>query len=215
VAGIHQPTRIAAAAWGSVVSEQWGQADRPVDFFDVKRDLETLLGQRAAHVRFEPEVHPALHPGRSASVKLEGKTIGWIGEVHPQWLGEFGLNQAPVVFEVDVEAISRDDVVHAQEISKQPVVQRDLAVWVNKDVSYQAVLDTLNQVRRSVASAAIVKDIQLFDVWRDKNDASEKSLAIRFWLQDSASTLDDERVEQCLEALLAALVSAHGARARA
>ncbi|MGN5537881.1 phenylalanine--tRNA ligase subunit beta [Alcaligenes sp. Lyrl_28] len=215
VAGIHQPNRIAAAAWGSVVSEQWGQADRPVDFFDVKRDLETLLGQRAAHVRFEPEVHPALHPGRSASVKLEGKTIGWIGEVHPQWLGEFGLNQAPVVFEVDVEAISRDDVVHAQEISKQPVVQRDLAVWVNKDVSYQAVLDTLNQVRRSVASAAIVKDIQLFDVWRDKNDASEKSLAIRFWLQDSASTLDDERVEQCLEALLAALVSAHGARARA
>lgn len=215
VAGIHQPNRIAAAAWGSVVSEQWGQADRPVDFFDVKRDLETLLGQRAAHVRFEPEVHPALHPGRSASVKLEGKTIGWIGEVHPQWLGEFGLNQAPVVFEVDVEAISRDDVVHAQEISRQPVVQRDLAVWVNKDVSYQAVLDTLNQVRRSVASAAIVKDIQLFDVWRDKNDASEKSLAIRFWLQDSASTLDDERVEQCLEALLAALVSAHGARARA
>ncbi|WHQ44127.1 phenylalanine--tRNA ligase subunit beta [Alcaligenes faecalis] len=215
VAGIHQPNRIAAAAWGPVVTEQWGQPDRLVDFFDVKRDLETLLGQRAAQVRFEPEAHPALHPGRSASVKLDGKTIGWIGEIHPQWLSEFGLNQAPVVFEVDVDAISQDDVVHAQEVSKQPVVQRDLAVWLDKDVSYQAVLDTLNQVRSTAAQAAIVKDIQLFDVWRDKNDASEKSLAIRFWLQDSASTLDDERVEQCLEVLLAALVSAHGARARA
>ncbi|MFD4120823.1 phenylalanine--tRNA ligase subunit beta [Alcaligenes faecalis] len=215
VAGIHQPNRIAAAAWGPVVAEQWGQPDRLVDFFDVKRDLETLLGQRAAQVRFEPEAHPALHPGRSASVKLDGKTIGWIGEIHPQWLSEFGLNQAPVVFEVDVDAISHDDVVHAQEVSKQPVVQRDLAVWLDKDVSYQAVLDTLNQVRSTAAQAAIVKDIQLFDVWRDKNDASEKSLAIRFWLQDSASTLDDERVEQCLEVLLAALVSAHGARARA
>ncbi|MGO3843147.1 MAG: phenylalanine--tRNA ligase subunit beta, partial [Alcaligenes pakistanensis] len=84
-----------------------------------------------------------------------------------------------------------------------------------KDVSYQAVLDTLNKVRSSAEQAAIVKDIQLFDVWRDKNDASEKSLAIRFWLQDSATTLDDERVEQCLQVLLAALVSAHGARARA
>uniref|UniRef100_A0A1I7ZTB3 Phenylalanine--tRNA ligase beta subunit n=1 Tax=Steinernema glaseri TaxID=37863 RepID=A0A1I7ZTB3_9BILA len=199
VAGIHQPNRIAAAAWGPVVTEQWGQPDRLVDFFDVKRDLETLLGQRAAQVRFEPEAHPALHPGRSASVKLDGKTIGWIGEIHPQWLSEFGLNQAPVVFEVDVDAISHDDVVHAQEVSKQPVVQRDLAVWLDKDVSYQAVLDTLNQVRSTAAQAAIVKDIQLFDVWRDKNDASEKSLAIRFWLQDSASTLDDERVEQCLE----------------
>lgn len=215
VAGILQPNRIAAAAWGPVVTEQWGQPDRPVDFFDVKRDLETLLGQRAAQVRFEPEAHPALHPGRSASVKLDGKTIGWIGEIHPQWLAEFGLNQAPVVFEVDVDAISHDAVVHAQEVSKQPVVQRDLAVWLDKDVSYQAVLDTLNKVRSSAEQAAIVKDIQLFDVWRDKNDASEKSLAIRFWLQDSATTLDDERVEQCLEVLLAALVSAHGARARA
>ncbi|MGO3869051.1 MAG: phenylalanine--tRNA ligase subunit beta [Alcaligenes sp.] len=215
VAGIHQPNRIAAAAWGPVYTEQWGQPDRPVDFFDVKRDLETLLGRRAADVRFEPQAHPALHPGRSASVILDGKTIGWIGEIHPQWLSEFGFNQAPVVFELDVDAISYDEVVHAQEISKQPVVQRDLAVWLDKDVSYQAVLDTLNKVRSSAEQAAIVKDIQLFDVWRDKNDASEKSLAIRFWLQDSATTLDDERVEQCLEVLLAALVSAHGARARA
>ncbi|HCA17285.1 MAG TPA: phenylalanine--tRNA ligase subunit beta [Alcaligenes faecalis] len=215
VAGIHQPNRIAAAAWGPVYTEQWGQPDRPVDFFDVKRDLETLLGRRAADVRFEPQAHPALHPGRSASVTLDGKTIGWIGEIHPQWLSEFGFNQAPVVFELDVDAISYDEVVHAQEISKQPVVQRDLAVWLDKDVSYQAVLDTLNKVRSSAEQAAIVKDIQLFDVWRDKNDASEKSLAIRFWLQDSATTLDDERVEQCLQVLLAALVSAHGARARA
>ncbi|GHC58853.1 phenylalanine--tRNA ligase beta subunit [Alcaligenes pakistanensis] len=215
VAGIHQPNRIAAAAWGPVYTEQWGQPDRPVDFFDVKRDLETLLGRRAADVRFEPQAHPALHPGRSASVILDGKTIGWIGEIHPQWLSEFGFNQAPVVFELDVDAISYDEVVHAQEISKQPVVQRDLAVWLDKDVSYQAVLDTLNKVRSSAEQAAIVKDIQLFDVWRDKNDASEKSLAIRFWLQDSATTLDDERVEQCLQVLLAALVSAHGARARA
>ncbi len=215
VAGIHQPNRIAAAAWGPVYTEQWGQPDRPVDFFDVKRDLETLLGRRAADVRFEPQAHPALHPGRSASVILDGKTIGWIGEIHPQWLSEFGFNQAPVVFELDVDAISYDEVVHAQEISKQPVVQRDLAVWLDKDVSYQAVLDTLNKVRSSAEQAAIVKDIQLFDVWRDKNDASEKSLAIRFWLQDSATTLDVERVEQCLQVLLAALVSAHGARARA
>ena len=215
VAGIHQPNRIAAAAWGPVYTEQWGQPDRTVDFFDVKRDLETLLGRRAADVRFEPQAHPALHPGRSASVILDGKTIGWIGEIHPQWLSEFGFNQAPVVFELDVDAISHDEVVHAQEISKQPVVQRDLAVWLDKDVSYQAVLDTLNKVRSSAEQAAIVKDIQLFDVWRDKNDASEKSLAIRFWLQDSATTLDDERVEQCLQVLLAALVSAHGARARA
>lgn len=215
VAGIHQPNRIAAAAWGPAVAEQWGQADRDVDFFDVKRDLETLLGRRAADARFEAQAHPALHPGRSARILLDGRPIGWIGEVHPQWLSVFGLSKAPVVFEVDVDAISRDAVVQASEVSKQPVVQRDLAVWVNNEVAYQAVLDTLNAVRQTAPQAAIVKDIQLFDVWRDKSDSAEKSLAIRFWLQDSAATLDDARVEQCMQALLEALVSAHGARARA
>src|SRR5690606_26491186 len=168
VAGIHQPNRIAAAAWGPAVAEQWGQADRDVDFFDVKRDLETLLGRRAADARFEAQAHPALHPGRSARILLEGRPIGWIGEVHPQWLSVFGLSKAPVVFEVDVDAISRDAVVQASEVSRQPVVQRDLAVWVSNEVAYQAVLDTLNAVRQTAPQAAIVKDIQLFDVWRDK-----------------------------------------------
>ncbi|HRL22195.1 MAG TPA: phenylalanine--tRNA ligase subunit beta [Alcaligenes sp.] len=215
VAGIHQPNRIAAAAWGSAVAEQWGQADRDVDFFDVKRDLETLLGRRSADARFQAQAHPALHPGRSACVVLDGQPIGWIGELHPQWLPTFGLSKAPVVFELDLEAISSEALVQAVEVSKQPVVQRDLAVWVGNEVSYQSVMDTLNAVRRCAPQAAIVKDIQLFDVWRDKNDSAEKSLAIRFWLQDSAATLDESRVEQCMQTLLEALVSAHGARARA
>src|SRR5690606_5661311 len=80
VAGVEQPNRLAAAAWGPAYDEQWGAATRPVDFYDMKADLAALIGRRANAVRYVPAVHPALHPGRSAQLELEGKIIGWIGE---------------------------------------------------------------------------------------------------------------------------------------
>jgi phenylalanyl-tRNA synthetase beta chain len=102
------------------------------------------------------------------------------------------------------------------ELSRQPVVIRDLAVWADNGVSFQALLDTLAQTIQSDDTLAIVKDIKLFDVWRDKAaESTEKSMAFRFWLQGRDTTLDDATVEQCMATLLAALVAAHGVRQRA
>lgn len=215
VAHVNQPNRIAAAAWGGVVAEQWGQADRQVDFYDVKRDLENLLGVHAASTRYEPTEHPALHPGRSAKVMLHGKEIGLIGELHPQWLSTFDLNKAPVVFELDMAAIAQQQVVQAQGFSKQPVVVRDLAVWVESGVQYQSLRNTIEQVIAQQEQAAIIKDVQLFDVWRESPNATEKSLALRFWLQDHDSTLEDARVDACMQLILQQLMQQHQAKVRA
>lgn len=215
VAHVNQPNRIAAAAWGGVVAEQWGQADRHVDFYDVKRDLENLLGVHAASTRYEPTDHPALHPGRSAKVMLHGKEIGLIGELHPQWLSTFDLNKAPVVFELNMAAIAQQQVVQAQGFSKQPVVVRDLAVWVESGVQYQSLRNTIEQVIAQQEQAAIIKDVQLFDVWRESPDATEKSLALRFWLQDHDSTLEDARVDACMQLILQQLMQQHQAKVRA
>jgi|TARA_R110000850_G_scaffold212283_1_gene338037 phenylalanyl-tRNA synthetase beta chain len=218
VQGVRQPQRLAAAAWGPAVPEQWGAPDRPVDFYDVKNDLEALLGSRANELVCEAAVHPALHPGRSARLRLGGTPIGWLGEVHPQWVQQLELARAPVVFEVDVEAISYVNLPAPTEISRQPVVIRDLAIWVDQGVSYQGLLDTLKQSIVSDAKLKIVKDIRLFDVWRDKNAdgaSAQTSLALRFWLQDPLVTLDDQQVEDCMKVLLAALVDQHGVRQRA
>jgi phenylalanyl-tRNA synthetase beta chain len=198
--------------------EQWGVPDRHVDFFDVKSDLEALLGARAGELVCEAAVHPALHPGRSARLLLEGAPIGWLGEVHPEWVQLLELARAPVVFEVDVDAISYADFPAPTEISRQPLVIRDLAVWVEAGISYQGLLDTLKQTIASDAKLKIVKDIRLFDVWRDKNAenaSAQTSLALRFWLQDPAVTLGDQQVEECMKALLKALVDQHGVRQRA
>jgi len=216
VAGVSQPVRLAGAAWGPAVDEQWGAASRQVDFYDVKKDVENLLGAQAADLVCIAAPHPALHPGRSARLELAGKAIGWIGEVHPRWAQQLDLAHAPVVFEIDVESVSTGELPAPGELSRQPVVIRDLAVWADNGVSFQALLDTLAQTIQSDDTLAIVKDIKLFDVWRDKAaETTEKSMAFRFWLQGRDTTLDDATVEQCMATLLAALVAAHGVRQRA
>ncbi|MGE4125976.1 MAG: phenylalanine--tRNA ligase subunit beta [Pusillimonas sp.] len=216
VKGVSQPQRIAAAAWGPALPEQWGAPTRPVDFYDVKSDLEALLGARAADLVCKSASHPALHPGRSAQLLLDGQPIGWIGEVHPRWAQQLDMAHAPVVFEVDVDAISTIALPAPTELSRQPIVIRDLAVWVDSHVAWQDLVSTLRATIAADQSLAIVKDIRLFDVWRDKAQAdAQTSLALRFWLQDAAVTLDDAQVEQCMARLLDALVTTHGVRQRA
>lgn len=216
VAGVDQPTRLAAAAWGSALEEQWGAPARPVDFYDVKSDLTALAGDRADDLQYVPAAHPALHPGRSARVELDGAVVGWIGELHPRWVQESELGHAPMLFEIDVDMISVGSMPQLADLSRQPVAIRDLAVWVDSAVSYQDLLKTLTRTVGSDANLSVVRDIRLFDVWRDKSAANnEKSLAFRFWLQNPDATLDDATVDECMASLLQALVQHHGARQRA
>jgi phenylalanyl-tRNA synthetase beta chain len=219
VAGVRQPMKLAGAAWGPAVAEQWGEPARQVDFYDVKMDVEALFGARAERLRFTAERHPALHPGRSARIDLDGRAVGWIGELHPKWAQQAELAHAPVVFELDVDALQQGELPKVVELSRQPVVIRDLALWVGAATPAQALLDTVAATVKADARLAIVREARLFDVWREKPAAgnanpAEKSLAFRFWLQDTEVTLDDARVSDCMARILDALAKAHGARVR-
>lgn len=219
VAGVCQPLKLAGAAWGPHVEEQWGTPTRQVDFHDVKMDVQALFGARGDELRFEAAAHPALHPGRGARILLDGKAIGWLGELHPRWAQKAELAHAPVLFEVDVEALLDGRLPVVRELSRQPVVVRDLALWVDAALPVQAMLDTIAQAVAEDPELGIVQDVRLFDVWREKtqvdDSAKEKSLAFRFWLQDTEATLDEARVADCLGRLRDRLVQAHGARQRA
>ncbi|HEX7388415.1 MAG TPA: phenylalanine--tRNA ligase subunit beta [Castellaniella sp.] len=214
VAGVAQPTHLAAAAWGPAVPEQWGVSTRAVDFFDVKHDLVSLLGARAVELRCEPAVHPALHPGRSARLVLAGKAIGWLGEVHPRWAQALDLGHAPVVFELDTAAIGERVFPQPTELSRQPTVVRDLAVWVAAALPWQAILDTLEHEVSTDEALDVVKDIKLFDIWRDAESGDRRSLALRFWFQGRDATLDEHQIDYCMQRLTDALSRVHGARLR-
>lgn len=214
VAGFDQPKRVAAIAYGPFVDEQWGEKTRAVDFFDVKADLEALFAP--AVLRFVKGEHPALHPGRSAFVELGGKQIGFIGELHPRWLQKYDLPQAPVLFEVDAEALCLRAVPAYTEISKFPGATRDLALVVKQGVPAQEVLDSFHAEIAAHPGGKIVQAVVLFDEYRGKGlETDEKSLAFRFGLQDTQSTLQDDAVDAIMAAVARAAQEKVGAKLRA
>ena len=167
-------------------------------------------------LRFVKGEHPALHPGRSAFVELDGKRIGFIGELHPRWLQKYDLPQAPVLFEVDAEALRQRAVPSYAEISKFPGATRDLALVVKQGVAAQEVLDTFHAEIASNPAGKIVQAVVLFDEYRGKGlETDEKSLAFRFGLQDTQSTLQDDAVDAIMAAVARAAQEKVGAKLRA
>lgn len=209
VAGFHQPWKLAGLAFGGALPEGWGAGARKVDFYDVKGDIEALLAP--AVPRFEKLAHPALHPGRAARILLDGREIGCIGELHPEWVQKYDLPQAPVLFELDFAAVKSVRVPAYAEVSKFPPVVRDLAIVVDQDVALQTLLDGLKgQV------SGFVQDIQLFDVYVGKGvPENKKSLAFRIVMQDTQRTLQDSEVDAAMQQLVSCFEQAFGAQLRA
>ena len=209
VVGFNQPWKLACLAYGGALPEGWGSGARKVDYFDIKGDLEALLSP--AKLIFEKMTHSALHPGRSARVKLDGKSIGFIGELHPEWVQKYDLPQAPVLFEVDFEAVKAVSVPVYGEVSKFPSVIRDLAIVVDQNLPLQTLLDRLKS-----QLPALIQDVQLFDIYTGKGiPENKKSLAFRIVMQDTQRTLQDSEVDAATQNLMACLVQAFGAELRA
>jgi phenylalanyl-tRNA synthetase beta chain len=195
VDGFHQPVRIAALAAGFARPEQWAEASRNVDFFDVKADLEALLFPRVAE--FERAAHPALHPGRSARVLLDGRAIGFIGELHPVWVQRYELGTAPVLFEIELDALLDTVTPAYREVSRFPAVTRDLALVVDQKAAAAVLLKGLLDV-----APAIVQRIELFDQYQGKGvEPNRKSLAFRVVMQETQRTLEDAEVDAAMTAL--------------
>ncbi len=214
VAGYVQPKRVAAIAYGPAAEEQWGLPTRNVDYFDLKADLEALFAPKK--LRFVKADHPALHPGRSAQVLLDGEPVGVIGELHPRLQQKYDLPLAAVVFEADVTALRQRDLPEYSEISKFPAVTRDIAVVVKQAVQVQDLIDAFMEERQANPACAIMQAIVLFDEYRGKGlESDEKSLAFRFTLQDTQTTLQDDKVDAAMAAFIASVDKKHGARLRA
>ncbi|TSE19042.1 Phenylalanine--tRNA ligase beta subunit [Tepidimonas alkaliphilus] len=215
VAGIDQPLHVAGLAWGDAWPLQWGERARAVDFYDVKGDVEALLAPRVA--TFEPATHPALHPGRCARIVLDGRAIGVIGELHPRWRQAEGWTQAPVLFELDLEAVLPRPLPQAQPVGRHQPVQRDLAVVVREQVTHAELMAAIEAARQPWLRAAV-----LFDVFRPKTGSTpsglsegEKSLAVRLTLERDEATLTDAEIDAAVAAVLQSLQARLGARLRA
>jgi len=213
VAGIAQPMRVAGLAYGPADSVQWAAPELAADFFDIKGDVQALLSPWQA--RFVAAEHPALHPGRSARIEVDGQAIGWCGELHPRWRQGYELPQAPLLFELDLAALQKRIVPMAVAVPKHPSAIRDLALVLPDHISHDAL------IAAALADASgLVRAAQLFDLYKPKAavagiGSDERSLAVRLELRDDETTLTEERIEAAMRATLARLQSQLGARLRA
>lgn len=195
-AELEQTPCLGGLVMGTVVAEQWGSPAVPVDFFDVKADLEALLGLggRQHAVAFRAAEHPALHPGQSAQVLLEDQPIGWLGMLHPRLEKSLAFDQRVFLFHLELAPLLQRVVARFRPLSKFPRVRRDLALVVDQAVSAKQVADGVRAI-----DSQLVREIVLFDVYQGKGvDPGKKSVAVGLILQDDDETLTDARIDSLM-----------------
>jgi phenylalanyl-tRNA synthetase beta chain len=210
---VREEVVVAGVIIGNQVPEQWAEAKRETDFFDVKKDVEAILAMtgRPQGYLFNAAEHAALHPGQTAVIAgPDGREAGIIGALHPQVCKHININKLPILFELVVEEINRAQLPQFRETSKYPAIRRDLAIVVDDAVSSAA-------VQRAILETAgeLLADLQLFDLYKGKGiDSGKKSLALGLTLQDSSRTLTDRDVDLVMERVLTRLRDDFGATLR-
>ncbi|MDE2366141.1 MAG: phenylalanine--tRNA ligase subunit beta [Betaproteobacteria bacterium] len=203
-----QEEKLAGLCYGDAMSEQWGIPARAVDFYDAKADVEALFSPIA--ICAEPASHPALHPGKSARIRLGEKIAGYLGELHPRWQKKLDLPESVVLFELNLGVLMARTLPKAAEISRYPAIRRDIAVVVAEDIAVQVMLECMQ-----AGKSPIISEISLFDVYRGKGvEHSKKSLAFRILLQDTQKTLTDAEADREVSRLLDILEKRFGATLR-
>ncbi len=206
---------VSGVASGLVNPEQWDGESRAVDFFDIKGDLEALIsmkGDQSKKIGFsKTRLHPALHPGQSACIELEGgECVGWLGVLHPYVARELQIEQNILVFELSSNIIGSEGVPVFQALSKFPVVRRDLAIIVDEAIPSAAIRECIEN-----AAGASLQQLQLFDVYRGKGiDSGKKSIALGLTLQDFSRTLTDSEIDALIERVLQQLQNNYKATLR-
>ncbi|MBN8726411.1 MAG: phenylalanine--tRNA ligase subunit beta [Xanthomonadales bacterium] len=204
--------RIAGVASGGAHPEQWGEASRPLDFFDLKGDVESLLALTGDAAGFEmaPASRDWLHPGQAAELRRGGRVVGVLGLLHPRLAAALDLDGDVYAFELDLEPLRAREVPRATPLSRYPSVRRDLSIELAEEVPFALVEAT---VREAVGELLI--EVVLFDRYAgEKLGSGVKSLAIGLILQDRSRTLADIDADRCVAQAVAALESVCKARLR-
>ncbi|WP_332179084.1 phenylalanine--tRNA ligase subunit beta [Vibrio vulnificus] len=210
--GMRQEPMLAGVIAGTRSEEHWNIDTNTVDFFDLKGDVEAILELSANDkaYSFVAAKHPALHPGQSAAIVVDGKEIGVIGTVHPELERKFGLNGRTIVFEIEWSAINRKVIPEAVALSKFPANRRDIAVVVDEAVASGDIVNACLEVGGEFLKAA-----KLFDVYVGKGvEEGKKSLAIALTLQSNERTLEDADIAGAVDAIVAHVSEKFGASLR-
>ncbi len=190
---LQQDKVIAGIVTGHRYPTQWGLSDQPIDFFDVKADVEALLALVDTNSRyvFKPAQHSALHPGQTAAIYINELEVGMMGALHPSLVQQFELPQSTYLFELLWKPLTQKLLPTFEEISKYPSVSRDLAIVIDQQVSAAEILACIQQ-----SETALLVDQYLFDFYQGKSiEQGKKSVAVGLVFQAASRNLIEEEVD--------------------
>ncbi|KIU53079.1 phenylalanyl-tRNA synthetase [Pseudomonas putida] len=200
---LRQQPMLAGVVCGSRLPEGWANGRDTIDFFDVKADVEAVLGFSGSldDFTFVPGKHPALHPGQTARIERDGVEVGYLGALHPELVKTLGLDRTVYVFELVLADVVEGRLPKFHELSRFPEVRRDLALIAGRDVAASAVLDVIRE-----NAGEWLTDLRLFDVYQGKGiDPDRKSLAVGLTWQHPSRTLNDDEVNATTQNILTSL----------
>ena len=178
----------------------WSESTRTFDFYDMKGDLQSLFAVvNCRNVSYVPASHPALHPGQSARIHVDGEQAGWIGVLHPRIAEELGLSNDVLLFELSLISLLEKSPPRYQAISKYPQIRRDLSLIVDDKTNSEQI----EHILREAIPSEWLKAVEIFDVYRgDSIPLTKKSLAIALILQDTHRTLVDTEINTVISLAL-------------
>lgn len=209
-----QTRRIAGLRFGSRLPQTWCQGKDKCDFYDIKADVEALLGatRNAGAWQFAAakEAPRYLHPGQTAEVSFQGQVVGYVGAIHPATLKSLDCAGPVFVFELELEHLLEGAVPAFKPLSRFPAVARDIAVVVAESVDANTLMATIR-----AAAGEYFKAVSLFDVYVGAGvEEGAKSLAFSLSFQHSERTLTDDEIQQAMDTIVQALADSHQAKLR-
>ena len=192
--------------------EHFDAPSDPVDFFDLKGEIEHLLGSnQIGPVSFQAQPgHPWIHPAQAAVISVNEQAVGYVGRLHPQIAERYDLKKSVIVAELDVGGIAHCAMPSHQPISRFPASRRDLALVVREDIEAGKLLDAIHLVAGDQLEKCV-----LFDLYQGEGiEKGFKSLGIGLIIRDNSRTLTDEDVDAVSKVVVEHLTQTFDARLR-
>lgn len=208
--GLVQAPTIAGLIYGPRNSVGWSEEKGEADFYDLKGDLESILGASGKGFCFSAGSREALHPGQTAEVSVGGELAGYIGALHPQVAQQLGISKPTFVFELELSKVLMSSIPTFTPLSRYPEVSRDLAIIVDKALPVAALESEI-----LAESGECLKELKVFDVYSGEGiDPKRKSVAFNLTFQHPSRTLNEEEINNPMASIVKRLEEKFDAKLR-
>ncbi|WP_288411244.1 phenylalanine--tRNA ligase subunit beta [uncultured Acinetobacter sp.] len=207
---LQQIPTLALIAVGSRTPELWHGKVQPMDFFDLKNEVEQILAAGRLNVSYVRSERVWLHPGQSAEILFDGQSIGYLGRLHPSLENELDLGTTWVA-EIDQKAILQSYVSNFTELSRFPSVRRDIALLISDKINVSDIQQLIKQT-----GGDLLDSTWLFDVYTGQGvEQGKRSLAFALLWQHPSRTLEDAEIKSGMDNIIQVLENTYQATLRA